>query len=109
MICSRALSLTLASFALAAPAFADPASGEACAKTLTPPALMIYQAASPEMRPDTDMEKLLRRKTMPLVMLGDMNMATARPAAIAASTCLRELADAPAQHDAKIVSVSAAK
>jgi hypothetical protein len=107
MIDSRALCVALASFAVAAPAFADQASGEACSRTLPPPALLIYRAASPDMRPDTNMERLLRRKTMPLVMMGDMNQSTARPAAIAASTCLRELAEAP--HDTKIVTVSAAK
>ncbi len=105
MSCPRAFSLALASLAVAAPAFADPASGEACSKTLPPPALMIYRAASPEMRPDTNMESLLRRKTMPLVISGDMNVRTARPAATAASTCLRELAEAP--RDSKMVASSA--
>ncbi len=105
MNCFRAVCLSLASCAAAAPALADPASGEACSKTLTPPALMIYRAASPDMRPDTNMEHLLRRKTMPLVISGDMNQSTARPAAMAASTCLRELAEAP--HDTKVVSISA--
>jgi hypothetical protein len=107
MLCFRAPWLALASIAAATPAFADPASGEACSKTLQPPALMIYRAASPEMRADTDMESLLRRKTMPLVIMGDMNQSTARPAAIAASTCLRELAESP--HKSRVVTISSTK
>ena len=105
MSCLRAVCLALASVAAATPALADPASGEACSKTLQPPALMIYRAASPDMRPDTDMASLLRRKTIPLVMSGDMNIRTARPAATAASICLRELAEAP--HDTTVVTISA--
>jgi hypothetical protein len=107
MICSRAVCFALANLAMAAPAFADQVSGEACSRTLPPAALMIYRAASPDMRPDTDMAKLLRRKTMPLVMMGEMNQSTARPAAIAASTCLRQLAGSP--QDAKIITASAVK
>ncbi len=105
MNCLRVACLTLASVVAAAPALADQASGEACSKTLPPPALMIYRAASPDMRPDTDMASLLRRKTMPLVISGDMNIRTARPAATAASACLRELAEAP--HDTKVVAILA--
>ena len=105
MIGLRALRLALASLVVAAPAFADPASGEACSKTLPPPALMIYRAASPDMHPDTNMETLLRRKTIPLIISGDMNMRMARPAATAASICLRDLAEPP--HDSKLVTISA--
>ncbi len=107
MMLARALSLALPILCLSMPAFADPAGGEACSRTLAPPALLIYRAAAPDMRPDTDMRRLLHSKVMPMVIMGDMNQSTARPAAIAASTCLRELAEAP--HDAKILTVSAAK
>jgi hypothetical protein len=75
----------------ATPALADPAAGEACAKTLSPPALKIYQAAAPDLKPDTDLASLVRAKTRPMVMAGDMNRATARPAAYAAAACLRSL------------------
>jgi hypothetical protein len=91
MIYPRSIGLALASFAIAAPAFADTASGEACSKTLPPPALLIYRAASPDMKTNTDMAVLLRQKTIPLVMSGDMTRTTARPAAIAASSCLEQL------------------
>jgi hypothetical protein len=37
------------------------------------------------------MEAVLRAKIMPMVMAGDMNRSTARPAALAASGCLRTL------------------
>jgi len=103
----RAASLALSSFCICVRAFADPADGEACSKTLSPPALLIYHAAAPDMRPDTDMRRLLHSKVMPMVIMGDMNQSTARPAAMAASTCLRELAEAP--HDEKVLTVSAAK
>jgi hypothetical protein len=75
----------------ASPALADPAAGEACAKTLSPPALKIYQAAAPDLKPDTDLATLLRAKTRPMVMSGDMTRSTARPAASAAAVCLRSL------------------
>jgi hypothetical protein len=104
---ARATCLALSSLCVTAPAFADPAGAEACSKSLAPPALLIYQAAAPDMRPDTDLARLLRSKVMPLVIMGEMNQSTARPAAIAASLCLRALAAPP--NDAKILTVSAAK
>jgi hypothetical protein len=107
MMFARALCLAVSGLAVSVPAFADSANGDACSKTLAPPALEIYRAAAPDMRPDTDMSRLLRSKIMPMVVMGDMNQSTARPAAMAASTCLRALAE-PA-HDAKILTVSAAK
>jgi len=107
MMFPRAVGLAVSSLCICAPAFADPADGEACSKTLAPPALLIYRAAAPDMRPDTDLRRLLHSKVMPMVIMGDMNQSTARPAAMAASTCLRALAEAP--HDAKILTVSAAK
>jgi len=75
----------------ATPALADPGAAEACAKTLSPAALQIYQAAAPDMRPDSDMANVLRDKVLPLVMAGDMNRRTARVAATEASVCLRGL------------------
>jgi len=76
---------------IAAPALADPAAAESCAKNLSPPALKIYRAAAPDMKRDTDIGAVLREKVRPMVMSGDMNRATARPAATAASFCLRNL------------------
>jgi hypothetical protein len=76
---------------IAAPALADPVAAESCAKTLSPPALRIYRAAAPDMKPGSNMEAVLRAKIMPMVMAGDMNRTTARPAAMAASGCLRTL------------------
>jgi hypothetical protein len=76
---------------IAAPALADPVAAESCAKSLSPPALRIYRAAAPDMKPGSNMEAVLRAKIIPMVMAGDMNRSTARPAAMAASGCLRTL------------------
>jgi hypothetical protein len=76
---------------VASPAFADPAGGDGCARSLSPAALEVYRAAAPDLRPDSDLRALLRAKVMPLVMTGEMNTSTARSAAIGASVCLRSL------------------
>jgi len=85
MQCAVPLMLT------AAPAFADPLIAESCAKNLSPPALRIYRAAEPAVKPDSDLRALLRAKVMPMVLSGDMNRRTAQPAATEASFCLRNL------------------
>jgi hypothetical protein len=76
---------------IASPALADPMGAELCAKSLSPAALKIYRAAAPDMKPTSNMENLLRATVIPMVMSGDMTRSTARPAATAASFCLRNL------------------
>jgi hypothetical protein len=86
---------TLSLLATAAPAMADPVAAESCAKTLSPAALQIYRAAAPDVKPNSNMPHLLRSKVMPMVMSGDMTVKIARPAAMAASFCLRDLQQLP--------------
>jgi hypothetical protein len=91
MIRSHVLGCTVPLLMIAAPALADQASAESCARSLSPAAFEIYRAAAPSMRPNADMAAILRAKVMPMVMSGDMNRTTARIAATAASFCLRNL------------------
>jgi hypothetical protein len=76
---------------IASPAVADPVGAELCAKSLSPAALKIYRAAAPDLKPNSSMEAVLRSAVIPMVMSGDMTRSTARPAAMAASYCLRTL------------------
>jgi len=92
---SSILWYTLPLLSIAAPALADPLAAESCAKTLSPAALSIYRAAAPKMTPGSDMASVLRSTVIPMVMSGDMTRKTARPAATAASFCLRSLQQQP--------------
>lgn len=82
--------LTLLAAPLAAHA-ADPAAAQACAAKLTPEAKSIYDAAAPKMTPTTNMRDLLKSTTFGLIMQGEVKSADARPSAIAAAHCLRNL------------------
>ncbi|GAB0119731.1 hypothetical protein [Acidisoma sp. 7E03] len=70
---------------------ADPAAAQACAAKLTPEAKSIYDAAAPKMTPTTDMRDLLKSTTFGLIMQGEVKQADARPSAMAAAKCLRNL------------------
>jgi hypothetical protein len=88
--------LLLAACALAAPAKADPAKpdpakAEACAKTLRPEALAIYQDVAPETGPNSDLRSLLKSHTRELVLAGRVQKGIARTAAYAAYGCLKHL------------------
>jgi hypothetical protein len=76
---------------IASPALADQVGAELCAKSLSPAALKIYRAAAPDLKPGSSMESVLRATVIPMVISGDMTRSTARPAATAASFCLRDL------------------
>ena len=75
----------------AEPAHADEAAGTACAKTLSPAALMIYRAAAPDLRAGTNLVLLLTAKVKPMVFSRKLSITAARPAAEAAADCLRAL------------------
>ena len=92
---------------MATPALADPPNADSCAKTLSPPALHIYRAAAPDIRPNSDMKRLLTMTVMPMVMSGDMNRTTAQAAATAASVCLRTLQQQPATAQVRVVTAAA--
>ncbi|HTH99805.1 MAG TPA: hypothetical protein VL752_02565 [Acidisoma sp.] len=70
---------------------ADPAAATACSLKLPPESKAIYDAAAPKMTPTTDMRDLLKSTTFSLIMQGEVKSADARPSAIAAAHCLRDL------------------
>lgn len=70
---------------------ADPAAAQACAAQLPPEAKAIYEAAAPKITPTTDMRDLLKSTTFGLIMQGEVKQADARPSAMAAAKCLRNL------------------
>ena len=86
----------LAACALTAPAKADaatpdPAKAEACAKTLPPEAMTIYQDVAPKTGPNTNLRSLLTSHTRLLVIAGRVQRGTARSSAYAAYACLKDL------------------
>jgi hypothetical protein len=83
--------LLLAACALAAPAKADEAKAAACAKTLKPEAMTIYQDVAPKTGPNTDLRSLLTSHTRLLVIAGRVQRGTARSSAYAAYSCLKDL------------------
>ncbi len=73
------------------PAWAGSAEAAACAQALPAQAQEVYQAVAPEVAQGGDMERVMRAKVVPMVMLGEMNRSSARRAAEAASVCLQRL------------------
>jgi hypothetical protein len=73
------------------PAFADAASADACAKTLSPPSQMIYQATAPDIRQGVELKSVVTSHTRKLVMDGKIERSIARPSAVAAAACLKTL------------------
>jgi hypothetical protein len=73
------------------PAFADAAGADACAKTLSPPAKMIYQATAPDIRQGVELKAVVTAQTRKLVMDGKIERSIARPSAVAAAACLKTL------------------
>jgi len=90
----RCAALLAAAPLLAAPLAAhaaNPAAAQACAAKLPPEAKVIYDAAAPKVTPTTDMRDLLKSTTFGLIMQGEVKQADARPSAMAAAQCLRNL------------------
>jgi len=75
----------------AAPAMADQAAADSCARNLSPEAQTIYSAAAPDMTKDAVIRDVLTSHTRELVMSGRVSLTDARSAATAAAECLREL------------------
>jgi hypothetical protein len=73
------------------PAFADATGADACAKTLSPPAQMIYQATAPDIRQGIELKSVVTAHTRKLVMDGKIERSIARPSAVAAAACLKTL------------------
>ncbi len=70
---------------------AESAVGESCAAKLSPEARAVFRAAAPDMRRNTDLPSLLRRKVMFMVFSDRLQRSAARPAAEQAATCLQLL------------------
>ena len=83
--------MMLAGLSLAAPARANQATAQACAKGLPPEAMTIYQDSAPYVAADTDLRTLLKARVKTLVMAGSVQRATARSSARAAYGCLKDL------------------
>jgi hypothetical protein len=75
----------------AAPAMADQASSQACAKTLPPESMTIYQAVAPQVTPSTDLLALMKSQVKTLVINGQVERASARASAKLAYPCLKDL------------------
>jgi hypothetical protein len=92
--CRLAVAITfivVAGFGLAAPARADQASSQTCAKTLPPEAMTIYRTLAPQVTPSTDLISLMKSQVKMLVMDGQVERATARSSAKQAYPCLKDL------------------
>jgi hypothetical protein len=91
----RALSVVMG-MALAAPAlaWATPEEAASCASRLSPPARLIYDATAPDVHPgQTELHDTIKAHTRDLVIQGKVDRAVAKPSAIEAGACLRELAE----------------
>jgi hypothetical protein len=80
-----------AALGLAAPAKADQAAAQACAKGLPPEAMTIYQDSAPYVSAGTDMRSLLKTRVKALILAGSVQRATAHGSAVAAYGCLKDL------------------
>ncbi len=76
--------------AAAAPALADMAGAEQCATTLPPLAHRIYAAVRPGLKPGDNLSTAIRAQVAPWVWEAQVSRGDARPAAMAASFCLRQ-------------------
>jgi hypothetical protein len=88
---ARLAALAALALLAARPALADRAVAESCAQSLSPEGQTIYRAAAPLMRPGTDIAGLLREEIRPMVLGGQLGIATARSQARAAAACLQAL------------------
>ena len=81
---------TLAVLAItAAPAFAGVHEAEKCAAGLDPSSQKIFAAVLPQVTPAADLKVLVPEATKALVKSGQVPLANAKPAAMAAGGCLK--------------------
>lgn len=78
-------------FFLPTAVLADQASAAACSAGLSSDAKLIYDKTAPTVKPATVIKDALSAVVRPMVMNGSMTRAVARPAAEAASECLKLL------------------
>ena len=78
-----------------APAWADSAAGEECARALPPDAGLVYHDAAPDLTGDTTIRAVLTSHVRRMILEGRIPFRDARPAATAAAACLQALQDRP--------------
>lgn len=78
-------------FFLPTAVLADQASAAACSAGLSSDAKLIYDKTAPTVKPATVIKDALSAVVRPMVTNGSMTQAVARPAAEAASECLKLL------------------
>jgi hypothetical protein len=75
--------------ALATPAFADRSDADTCAKTLTEPAISVYNFGISKVEANSTLEQAVRPYLEPLVQANKMTEQDARKHGRAAAECLR--------------------
>ena len=80
-----ALSATTLAFA------ADIRASKTCAATLSPEGKLMYDAAAPNVKPDSELRDVIRSGAIGLVMTGKLSRDQAQANGPAAASCLRLL------------------
>jgi hypothetical protein len=70
-------------------AYADKAAANVCAASLQPHARLVFDAVSAKPQPELTLRAVLEKRIRELVFMDRLMVDAARPAAEAASTCLR--------------------
>ena len=84
--------LMIAALAAATPAFAaDTKASKTCAATLSPEGQLMYDAAAPNVKPDSEMRDVIRSGAIGLVMTGKLNREQAQANGPAVAGCLSKL------------------
>ena|ERR1700733_9934889 len=87
---NRSLPATAILLLLAIPSSrADQARATLCAASLQPDALLVFKAVSASPQPGLPLRRVLEARVRELVFMDHLSMNAARPAAEAASDCLR--------------------
>jgi hypothetical protein len=84
-----ALWIPLLWFAATPAAYADKTEATACAASLQPHARLVFDAVSAKPQPELTLRAVLEKRVRELVFMDRLMVNAARPAAEAASTCLR--------------------
>ncbi len=79
-------------------AHADKAAATACAASLQPFARMVFDAVIARPQPELMLRSVIEARTRELVFTDRLMVGDARPAALAASRCLRISRDCTAEH-----------
>jgi hypothetical protein len=89
--------IVLLSLLIAPAALADKAAGKKCASTLEPRARLVFDAVIANPEPEFTLRTLLGNRVRELVFMDRLTRDAARPAAEAASECLRISRDCTAE------------